>query len=973
MLQYLCGCNFNTFSCMRILTFFCLLFLPLFLAGQSFPAMELDGTSGYVKVPNPLNFGTTQDFSIEIKIKTQGWSGDPAIFSDKDWNAGANPGMVISGNTNGNTWKFNIGDGASRIDLNNGGVINDNEWHHLTVTFDRDGPKRIYQDGRLLQTNNTVFNGNVNGLSNLCFGQDGTTTYFTFFPGQIADVRVWNVALDSATVAGWICQPVTNNHPNYANLVHYWAFLEGAGASTLDLIGGALGALEGGATWATGELLPAEAQFTYNIAGQTLDFINTSLNATGYSWDFGNGTGSTQAEPSVNYSMPGTYTVRLVARNLCSVDTFQQSIYIAPGSASAATPGAGRALDFDGTNDYVLVPSNDALKTTTAITLEAWIKPRSFEQWESIISFAQDNGGNESGYDFSWVDGKLRFRCAVVNMPTNQWNGNPGAALIPDNEWVHVAGVYDGAQVRMYVNGVLIESQNRTGAIDWEFAPVDFRIGAFHDDNENYYYDGQIDEVRVWNTARSTEEIREAMCHKLAGNETGLVGYWRLDELVGNTTTNRTLNTLDGTLTNMSAASDRVLSGAAVGDASAYLYTNDWQASTAGIAVLIENLGIFGFNEVEGEPEGMHLYVVDSLVPTPGLIAPEYTIFDRGAHIGVFPTKRNASYQFGWDYTDNNDAVNNAPNLALLERYEPFVTDWSNIGATVNTIGNFTDPRRLYSHRQFLPVKSFDYACNWQGDGVTVAQSTFNAVTLNWTLDGGVTDIQWGPLGFNLGSGAVIDSITTDSITIGGLEATSLYDVYFYVTCGPNDVPGWYGPYTVSTLSCVAPANLLVDGVTSNSGTISWDALSGLAYDLQWGPAGFSLGIGIQTPNVSSPYTLNGLAPNKAYDVYIRTNCGPAGESAWFGPISFTTLTVGTGEPAAEAITVYPNPNNGAFFVEALWQTEAAWTIVDQSGRLVQQGRAQGDFQVTGLAAGCYVLTIRTEGKTWRAPLTIVH
>ena len=71
------------------------------------------------------------------------------LFPIKNWNSGGNEGFVIAANTNGD-WKFNIGDGSSRIDLD-GGAIDDGDWHHIAVTYDANGTKAVYQDGRLDQ------------------------------------------------------------------------------------------------------------------------------------------------------------------------------------------------------------------------------------------------------------------------------------------------------------------------------------------------------------------------------------------------------------------------------------------------------------------------------------------------------------------------------------------------------------------------------------------------------------------------------------------------------------------------------------------------------------------------------------------------------------------------------------------------------------------------------------------------------
>ena len=66
---------------------------------------------------------------------------------------------------------------------------------------------------------------------------------------------------------------------------------------------------------------------------------------------------------------------------------------------------------------------------------------------------------------------------------------------------------------------------------------ADFRIGLA---NAGQYFDGQMDEVRIWRVARSEPQIQDAMRRQLWGNEAGLVAYWRLDERSGTTATDAT-------------------------------------------------------------------------------------------------------------------------------------------------------------------------------------------------------------------------------------------------------------------------------------------------------------------------------------------------------------------------------------------------------------------------------------------------
>jgi len=77
-------------------------------------------------------------------------------------------------------------------------------------------------------------------------------------------------------------------------------------------------------------------------------------------------------------------------------------------------------------------------------------------------------------------------------------------------------------------------------------ASGEFRLGCGFDTNQKFQ--GQIDEVRLWNRARSQDEIQRSMNYRLVGNEPGLIGYWRFDEAAGNTVHDQTDNANHGTI-----------------------------------------------------------------------------------------------------------------------------------------------------------------------------------------------------------------------------------------------------------------------------------------------------------------------------------------------------------------------------------------------------------------------------------------
>ncbi|WP_264526011.1 alkaline phosphatase family protein [Flavobacterium sp. N502536] len=183
----------------------------------------------YASTTNPLyNFGTS-DFTVECKVKTSGFSSDPAIVSNKKWASGSNPGFVIAGD--GASWRANIGTGSSRMDLKGSYPINDGKWHHLVMVVDRTARSfKIYQDGAL--ANQAAISSDFGSLSSglpLAIGQDGTLAYGRTINGNIAEVRIWNKALPESSILNNMCTAVTTSHPDYSSLIGYWKGDTGSG------------------------------------------------------------------------------------------------------------------------------------------------------------------------------------------------------------------------------------------------------------------------------------------------------------------------------------------------------------------------------------------------------------------------------------------------------------------------------------------------------------------------------------------------------------------------------------------------------------------------------------------------------------------------------------------------------------------------------------------------------------------------
>jgi hypothetical protein len=161
----------------------------------------------------------------------------------------------------------------------------------------------------------------------------------------------------------------------------------------------------------------------------------------------------------------------------------------------------GGALSFDGIDDMISVPDSPTLDVTTGVTFSAWLRPDALgSAWRTLI-FKQRDGGNlvYGGYANTGLaavpNGELTIGSTVVPVK--------GTSKVPDGEWTHLATTYDGAQLRLYVNGTQVASVPRTGLIATS-------SGALHvGGNETWgeYFDGLIDEVRIYDRALPVDEI----------------------------------------------------------------------------------------------------------------------------------------------------------------------------------------------------------------------------------------------------------------------------------------------------------------------------------------------------------------------------------------------------------------------------------------------------------------------------------
>ncbi|OGM91250.1 hypothetical protein A2755_02510 [Candidatus Wolfebacteria bacterium RIFCSPHIGHO2_01_FULL_48_22] len=198
-------------------------------------------------------------------------------------------------------------------------------------------------------------------------------------------------------------------------------------------------------------------------------------------WEFDEGSGTNAYDASGNGNT-GTLT---------NFDFSGSSDWVSLGKS-------GGALSFDGSNDYIFIgnPSQYQFIHSSSFTLTAWIYA------DSVSSgFKHIAGKSYLDYRFAQNNTAFSFRLDSNNMILE------APSSIETGNWVYVAGVYNGdtKKTQIFVDG--LESASSTNeTIDWTTTSNDFQIG--NSPGESYYFDGYIDDVRIYNRALSAEEIK---------------------------------------------------------------------------------------------------------------------------------------------------------------------------------------------------------------------------------------------------------------------------------------------------------------------------------------------------------------------------------------------------------------------------------------------------------------------------------
>lgn len=659
-------------------------------------ALEFNGSTDYVALNKSYtSVGEIPILTIEAWVNTSvSGIGNFDNWSIVDFDRSEYFNLFVRGD-NGQVGFSTAATSGGIHDFYSGVAVNDGLWHHIAAVYDG-VDKYIYVDGVEVAVSNNPHSGVALGTGVTRFGilGDGSEAGSygigrnnRYFDGRIDEVRLWN---DVRTPAEIMHFKDTCLSGSETNLETYYNFNENGGTTFADLTGnGADGELfftAPAAAWVSGalvrcdcesNLVPADItlesslQDTILTCGQPSIVLDAGPSAGTYNWS----TGETTQSITVNQN--GFYEI-ITSGGTCN------------GSARIAVDGfthSETALLFDGNNDYAAIENLFYEGTDySEVTIETWLKTSNAGD-QMIASFDRSEYWrveiNGSGAGNGQVGFDLRTSSGIVDFGST--------TRVDDGEWHHVACVFDNGTLEIYIDGILDASTTGgnffgTGATRYGFLGTGSESGTFNGaTGPNSYFDGELDEFRVWNRALSQIEIRTNMAKHVSGKADGLQLYYKFDDILGDTIyDHNTFNVYNAEMVNFGAGAE-VISAVPLGDESTYLYPGSWVGQTPSVNSCDGET--FTLSNMSGTPTGVHLYFVNNFPNDFAGLSGSGT-YDRyfGVHKIGDPA---ATYTATYNYTGNPyvDATNEAT-VELFRRVDNATFPWVNTFGTLNTGAN---------------------------------------------------------------------------------------------------------------------------------------------------------------------------------------------------------------------------------------------------------------------------------------------
>jgi len=520
-----------------------------YFAGDDRGALDFDGDNDYVALSE--NAVTTTEFTISGWANHYGEGGGESnsnkLFVQRDNAVGNNKSAIGLTTDNSGSALASIRSSSGSTQVLDYPRKPYNEWHHYAITVDS-ANFIFYIDGvEVDSTSNNQSGDYTTSIDHVYIGRNAYSGHplAESFNGLIDEVMIFNAALSSDEIkdlhergGDWAMEQTTR-------LVSYWRLDEDSGQVASDEVSsssnhGQLGtesyADDSDPAWVTGRVEADDSDAVWALGDYHLLSDSPCIDTGDPDGDY-SGQTDIDGEPREmdgdgDEEQPGvSATVDMGAdefSNLISYWKFDEgtgpTAYDSLGYNDGTLTGPpfwttgiiDGALDFDGVNDYVQVSDEDSLEPDH-ITVAAWVYRESTSTKDAILQKGSTHFDDDrNGYIFRITESshatnpnKATFHIVVNNGCPS---APPSTTGIGEDTWYHIAATYNGSYIRMYVNGNEEgTATSETGTIDYTGGYQDFKIGVTEEGHGVFhnYFDGKIDDVRVYGRALSEDEIED--------------------------------------------------------------------------------------------------------------------------------------------------------------------------------------------------------------------------------------------------------------------------------------------------------------------------------------------------------------------------------------------------------------------------------------------------------------------------------
>lgn len=522
----------------------------------------------------------------------------------------------------------------------------------------------------------------------------------------------------------------------------------------------------------------------------------------------------------------------------------------------AGYDGSSYVVKFDGSNDQIY--NNTISQGSGPFTVEAWVYFSSSNLASAGIFNRAGNTTANLIWKFNMHNEFARIDFYSTNVQTNTQPFNKtviGTAVVRDDKWHHIAGGYDGSDIFLYVDGNLQGKTSYAGlTLNTSSAPI---VMGYDSCCGGRPFNGMMAEFRMWNTARTQEEIRENMHKRISKNNASLIAYYHFDNANGSTTVD-SISATSATLLNFNynSGSGFIKSNPPFGSAGTFI-------TSSGSETIIGNPG--------SQLHATRMSRVDS-INTTGLYVfgtPNSMVSDVPVIIADVRSQLTWGVQRKGSLTDTTQIVFDYSGTGITAEYAKLLSRTSAVSAWTDVTGQFTHDTANRTFSKTGSTPSAEYSIGTSNSDPLPVEITLFTVTAHLAN----AELKWATATETNNYGFEIErrSITrTESSITGGQEGKAWTRISFIEGNGTSNAPIEYS-YLDNNLSSGRYSYRLkqidLDGKFSYSQEI--EATVGSA------PLRFELAQNYPNPfnpatSLSFTLQVSGLTSLKIYDIIGR-------------------------------------------------------------------------------------------------------